>query len=185
MMPAVEVTIPTLETERLLLRPVREADVEPLYAMMQDPDVMQYIGERRIPTLQEVWRWVAGWIGHWAWRGYGQWAVEERSSGELIGRVGILNPVEWPGPEVAYMLGKPWWGRGYATEAAGAAMDWGFETTGFDRLISLIDPANVASIAVATHLGETPRGEVELWGNQVLIYAIDRAAWEARRADRG
>jgi RimJ/RimL family protein N-acetyltransferase len=57
-------------------------------------------------------------------------------------------------------------------------MDWGFETIGFDRLISLIDPANAASIAVATHLGETPRGEVDLLGNRVLIYAIDRADWE-------
>jgi RimJ/RimL family protein N-acetyltransferase len=177
-----EIVIPTLETERLRLRPPREADVEPLHAMMQDPDVSKYIGDRRVPTLQETWRALAGWFGHWAMRGYGQWAVEERSGGELIGRVGLINPVEWPGPEVGYMLGKPWWGRGYATEAATAAMDWGFETIGFDRLISLIDPANVASIAVATHLGETPRGEVDLWGHRVLVYGIDRPAWEAKRA---
>jgi RimJ/RimL family protein N-acetyltransferase len=178
-----EISIPTLETERLLLRPLSEADIEPLHELMQDPDVMSYIGDRRIPTLQETWRGVAGWIGHWALRGYGLWAVEERAGGALVGRIGLINPVDWPGPEVGYMIGKPWWGRGYATEAARAAMDWGFETIGFDRLISLIDPANAASIAVAIHLGETPRGEVDLWGNRVLVYAIDRAEWERSELD--
>ena len=178
-----EISIPTLETERLLLRPLTEADIEPLHELMQDPDVMRYIGDRRIPTLQETWRGVAGWIGHWALRGYGLWAVEERAGGALVGRIGLINPVDWPGPEVGYMIGKPWWGRGYATEAARAAMDWGFETIGFDRLISLIDPANAASIAVAIHLGETPRGEVDLWGNRVLVYAIDLAEWERSKLD--
>jgi RimJ/RimL family protein N-acetyltransferase len=125
-----EIGIPTLETERLLLRPLTEADVGPLHAIMQDADVMRYIGDRRIPTLQETWRGVAGWIGHWALRGYGLWAVEERASGALIGRIGLINPVDWPGPEVGYMIGKPWWGRGYATEAARAALDWGFTTIG-------------------------------------------------------
>jgi len=169
-----EIAIPTLETDRLVLRPPRESDVEPLHAIMQDPDVVQYIGDRRIPTLQETWRSVAGWIGHWALRSYGLWAAEERSSGDVIGRIGLINPVDWPGPEVGYMLGKAWWRRGYATEAAKAAMDWGFETIGFDRLISLVDPANAASIAVATRLGETHRGEVDLWGHTVLVYRIDR-----------
>lgn len=65
-----------------------------------------------------------------------------------------LNPADWPGPEVGYLLGRDWWDHGYATEAARAAMDRGFEQVGFDELISLIDPANTASIAVATRLGE-------------------------------
>ena len=117
---------PTLTTERLLLRPFADADVEPLHALMQDPDVMRYVGDRRVPTRQETWRAVAGWIGHWALRGYGLWAVVEQESGDVIGRAGIINPVDWPGPEVGYLLGKRWWGRGYATEAAAAAMAWGF-----------------------------------------------------------
>jgi RimJ/RimL family protein N-acetyltransferase len=177
----VKLEIPTIETERLALRPLREADVEPLYAIMQDPDVMRYIGDRQIPTLQDTWRGVAAWIGHWALRGYGLWAVEERGSGDLIGRIGLHYPIGWPGPEVGYMLGKRWWGRGYATEAATGAMDWGFETIGFDRLISLIDPGNAASIGVATKLGESLAGETELYGKRVLIYGIDRSAWQARR----
>lgn len=173
--------IPTLETERLSLRPFREADVIPFFELSQDPEVMRFVGDRRVPTLQETWRAIAGWIGHWALRGYGQWAIEERSSGRLVGRAGIINPAEWPGPEVGYLLGRAWWGRGYATEAAQAAMDWGFEQFAFDDLLSLIDPDNRASIAVATRLGESLRSETELWGNRVLIYGISRSEWAARR----
>jgi RimJ/RimL family protein N-acetyltransferase len=177
---AVQLAIPTLETERLTLRPFREDDVQAFFELSQDPDVVRYVGDRRVPTLQETWRAVAGWLGHWALRGYGQWAIEERASGRLIGRAGIINPVDWPGPEVGYLLGRDWWGHGYATEAARAAMDWGFEQLGFTDLLSLIDPANKASIAVATRLGESLRGDTDLWGNRVLIYGISRADWAGR-----
>lgn len=175
-----ELAIPTIETERLTLRPFGEEDATALFELSQDPEVMRYVGDRRVPTLQESWRAIAGWLGHWAMRGYGQWAIEERASGRLIGRAGIINPVDWPGPEVGYLLGRAWWGHGYATEAARTAMDWGFEQIGFADLLSLIDPANKSSIAVATRLGETLRGETDLWGNTVQIYGISRAEWEAR-----
>lgn len=176
-----DLAIPTVETERLSLRPFREADVAVLFELLQEPDVVRFVGDRRVPTLQELWRSVAGWLGHWAMRGYGQWAIEERASGRLIGRAGIINPAEWPGPEVGYLLGREWWGHGYATEAAGAAMSWGFRELGIDDLISLIDPANHRSIAVATRLGETHRGETMLRGTSVLLYGISRGEWRARQ----
>jgi len=173
----VQPAIPTLSTERLILRPFREEDAAALFTLSQDPDVVRFVGDRHIPTLQESWRAVAGWIGHWALRGYGQWAIEEQATGAFVGRAGIINPAEWPGPEVGYLLGKAWWGRGYATEAARAAMDWGFREIGFGELISLIDPANAASIAVATRLGETLLDEIELWGHRVRQYGITRETW--------
>lgn len=173
--------IPTIATERLSLRPFREADVAALFELLQDPDVFRFVGDRREPTLQETWRAVAGWLGHWAMRSYGQWAIEERGSGHFIGRAGIINPVDWPGPEVGYLLGREWWGHGYASEAASAAMSWGFEQVAFDDLISLIDPKNHRSIAVATRLGEALRGETTLMGIPVLVYGISRVEWEARQ----
>ncbi|HEX6655211.1 MAG TPA: GNAT family N-acetyltransferase [Candidatus Limnocylindria bacterium] len=174
--------IPTLQTQRLTLRAFAVADVEPMHRLMQDPEVMQFVGDRRVPAEQDSWRAVAGWLGHWALRGYGQWAIEERASGELVGRAGVINPQGWPGAEVGYLLGKRWWGRGYATEAAQAALDWAFSERDFERLLSLIDPQNAASIRVAERLGETLRGESTLWEHTVLVYGIDRAEWEARRA---
>lgn len=177
-----QLVIPTIETERLTLRPFREADATALFELSQHPEVVRYVGDRRLPTVQEAWRAVAGWIGHWALRGYGQWAIEERASGSFIGRAGIINPADWPGAEVGYLLGRPWWGRGYATEAARTAMDWGFREIGFPDLLSLIDPDNLASIAVATRLGESLRGQTDLMGNRVLVYGITRAEWAAGHA---
>lgn len=149
-----DLAIPTIETERLTLRPFREADVTVLLELLQDPDVVRYVGDRRVPTLQETWRSIAGWLGHWAMRGYGQWAIEERNSGRMIGRAGIINPAEWPGPEIGYLLGRAWWGHGYATEAASAAMSWG---------------------------GESLRGQTTLLGTPVLTYGIGRGEWKARQ----
>ncbi|TMB57185.1 MAG: GNAT family N-acetyltransferase [Chloroflexi bacterium] len=165
----------------MTLRAFREDAVPAMFELLQDPDVVRYVGDRRVPNLQETWRSVAGWLGHWALRGYGQWAIEERASGLVIGRAGIINPAEWPGPEVGYLLGRAWWGHGYATEAAGAAMDWGFEEVGFGDLLSLIDPENHPSIAVATRLGESRRGEIEVMGHHVLVYGISRDEWAAGR----
>jgi RimJ/RimL family protein N-acetyltransferase len=155
-----------------------------MHRLMQDPEVMQFVGDRRVPSAQDSWRAVAGWIGHWALRGYGQWAIEVRDSGELVGRAGVINPQGWPGAEVGYLLGKHWWGRGYATEAARAAMNWAFRERDFDRLLSLIDPDNAASIRVAERLGETLLGETRLWEHTVLMYGIDRSTWETGTARR-
>lgn len=176
--------MPVIETERLVMRGFAERDTEPLYQLLQDPDVVRYIGDRRVPTRQEIWRGIAGYVGHWALRGYGLWAVDDRASGELVGRIGILNPLDWPGPEIAYTIGKAWWGRGLATEGARAARDWAFQNRDFAELISLIDPANTASIAVATRLGETPKGDYDLWGNRVLVYAIRRSDWRVEPTQR-
>jgi RimJ/RimL family protein N-acetyltransferase len=105
-------------------------------------------------------------------------AVAERASGQFIGRVSLWYPHGWPAPELGYLLGRAWWGRGYATEAAGAALDWAFAFLDDPAAwVSLIDPANAASIRVVTKLGETPRGTTELRGHQLLVYGIDRATW--------
>lgn len=96
----------------------------------------------------------------------------------FIGRIGIINPLGWPGPEVGWTLGKAWWGHGYATEGARAAIAWGFEQHRFEELISLIDPANSSSIRVAERLGEHRLREMELLGHEVLAYGIRRARWE-------
>jgi RimJ/RimL family protein N-acetyltransferase len=178
----VEIEIPRIETPRLVLRQLAEADVEPLHTLFKEPDVLRYIGDRQVPSLENTWRAVAGWLGHWAMRGYGQWAVDEKASGRIIGRMGIINPAGWPGPELGYLLGKPFWGQGYATEGARAALDWGFGCHDFDELISLIDAENTGSIGVATKLGERLWRVTELRGHRVMVFGITRGEWEAARS---
>jgi RimJ/RimL family protein N-acetyltransferase len=167
-------SVPVLETERLLLRGFRPEDIDAYAAMHADPDVMRYIGEGKPLSREDAWRSMAMLAGHWVLRGYGIWAVEERASGILAGRVGLYYPEGWPGQEVGWTLARPFWGKGYAYEAARAAFAYAFETLRWPRIISLIDPENSRSIALAERLGERLEREVELRGRRTLQYGIER-----------
>ena len=164
----------TLETDRLILRMFRGDDFEAYAKICADGDVMRYLGEGKPLTRSEAWRQMAMILGHWRLRGYGLWAVEERATGHLIGRIGHFNPEGWPGFELGWVLGKPYWGRGYATEGARRALDYAFAEMGRDHVISLIYPPNTASIRVAERIGETLEGRTQLFGHEVLVYGIHR-----------
>jgi RimJ/RimL family protein N-acetyltransferase len=171
----------TLETERLLLRPFRDSDIDAYAAMCADPDVMRYIATRSVLSRDEAWRQMAMFVGHWQLRGFGMWAVEERSSGSLVGRVGLHFPEGWPDRELAWTLARPYWGRGFALEAARAALAHAFGPLGWHRVISLIDPDNRRSIRLAERLGERFEGEVTVRGYALSLYAIDRDSLRSLR----
>lgn len=160
----------TLETERLRLRKFCEADWEPYAVMCADPDVMRYLGSGGTMSRDDTWRAIASMLGHWQLRGFGMWALESKETGELVGRAGFIYPAGWPGFELGWVLGKPYWGRGYATEAAREALRWGRDVLKRDRVISLIRRANKPSIKVAERLGSKLAGEVELLGAKALVY---------------
>lgn len=175
--------IPVLTTERLVLRGWRQSDFDTLAGFLADPDVMRYLSGRPM-SRSDAWRSLAALVGHWELRGYGMWAVERKSDGALIGRIGLHYPEGWPALEVGWTLGKDYWGQGYATEAARAAMRYGFLTQNVERLISCIDPENKASQAVALRLGETkgPAQQLTVSGETftVDVWSIARAEWERR-----
>jgi len=166
-----------LETERLILRLFRESDLDAYAEMCADPEVMRYLLVGRTFSRDESWEHMATILGHWQLKGYGLWAVEHRESGLLVGRIGFLNPEGWPGFELAWTLARPFWGKGYATEGARAAMSYGFLTLKRDRIDSMIHPENVRSIRLAEKLGESLKGSIEFRGKRVLIYGIDRRDW--------
>ncbi|HYH86130.1 MAG TPA: GNAT family N-acetyltransferase [Pyrinomonadaceae bacterium] len=173
----------TLETECLVLRMFRDSDTDAYADMVADPEVMRFFGGQPA-SRAEAWRNMAMIVGHWQLRGYGMWAVEERASGEMVGRVGCWRPEGWPGVEVGWTLRRAYWGRGFATEAARASLDYAFEKLNQTRVISLIAPENVASIRVAERIGEVKGDDWELFGKKVVIYGIDRDAWATSRADK-
>jgi RimJ/RimL family protein N-acetyltransferase len=170
----------TLETERLTLRMFREGDLEAYAAICADPEVMRYLGDGTPLDRAGAWRQMAMIVGHWQLRGYGLLAIEERASGELIGRAGFFEPEGWPGFELGWMLRRASWGRGYATEATRRLLEYAFTDLGRERVISLIRPTNAPSIRVAERLGERLEGCVQLFGHEALVYAIDPAVWRAR-----
>jgi len=166
-----------LETERLLLRWFREDDFEPFCRISADPEVMRFLGDGKPMDSMNTWRQIATFMGHWYFRGYGLWAVEEKSTGNLVGRIGFMNPAGWPGFELGWTLGRDSWGKGYATEGARRALEYAFTEMDRDHVISLIAPDNLASIKVAERLGERVEGKTHVMGRDVLIYGISRNGW--------
>jgi RimJ/RimL family protein N-acetyltransferase len=165
----------TLQTDRLILRPFCESDLDGYAAMCADPQVMQFLGDRKPLTRAEAWRSMAMMVGHWQLRGYGMWAVVERASGEFVGRIGPWFPEGWPGFEVGWILRREFWGRGFATEAGRASIQYAFTELDQLRVISLIDPNNTNSIRVAERVGEKLDGETTIGENRVLVYAISKS----------
>jgi RimJ/RimL family protein N-acetyltransferase len=166
-----------LQTERLKLRMFRESDFEAYAAICADAEVARYLGDGKPLGRIDAWKSMAAILGHWQLRGYGLWAVEERASGELIGRIGCYYPDGWPGFEVGWALRRESWGKGYASEGARAAMRYAFEELGEPHVISLIQPGNERSIRVAERIGESLEGRTEVNGQEALIYGIHRQQW--------
>jgi RimJ/RimL family protein N-acetyltransferase len=173
--------IPTVETERLLLRGWREMDLDIYAAFVSDEEVTRYIGGTL--SRPDAWRVMAGMIGHWTLRGFGLWALERKSDGAFIGQAGLLCPEGWPGIELAWMLGRPYWGQGFATEAAKAAAQFGFQTASASKLISLIHAGNLPSQKVARRIHETKTGHLTLGvaGKPVKldVWEINRERWQS------
>ena len=165
------IKIPTLRTRRLVLRALRADDLEPFAAMNADPEVMRYLGSGRARTRGETWDMMARMLGQWGLRGYGMFAVEDAASGRFAGRSGILHTLEWPEPELAYGLDRPFWGQGLATESAVAIRDWAFSTLGLKLLASFVRPDNAGSIGVLRKLGAVRTGTFTLLGG-------DAERWE-------
>jgi len=177
---------PTLETDRLVLRPPCAEDFDPWATMMADPEATRFLGGPQPPA--GAWRSLAMVTGAWVIQGFGNFWVIEKASSCWIGRAGPWQPRGWPGPEIGWAFDRTAWGKGYATEAALCCLTFAFETLGWDQVVHPIDPANVASIAVARRIGSVPLGPARLpWPHEAIVadlYGQRRADWAARRASR-
>jgi len=178
---------PTLETERLILRPPVQADLDGFAAMGAEEETMRHLGGRHDRDM--AWRLMAGINGSWALLGFSMFSMIEKESGRWIGRTGPWRPggesCNWPGNEVGWGVCKAFAGKGYVFEAAEAAMAWAFETLGWDEIVHCIAPDNVRSIALAERLGSAKLREARLPAPafvDVDVYAQSRAQWRTRRA---
>lgn len=162
-----------LETSRLRLRQFVESDFGSFAEMCGDAEVKRYLGDGKPLSRIAAWFEMAAFLGHWALRGFGEWAAEEKSTGHFVGRIGLQRPEGWPGMEVGWMLHRAHWGKGFATEGAKAALDIAFTALGAERVISMIHPKNIASMRVAERIGERFSDRIVLNGRDRMIYSID------------
>jgi len=158
-----------LLTERLELRPFTLEDHAEYARICSDEEVMRYIGAGKANTPDITWRSMAGMLGHWQLLGYGIWAVTLRGGG-IIGHAGFIDVPGWPGFELAWLLGRGHWGKGYAREAARAALQVAHDTLQRERVISLIRPQNAPSIRLAQALGAQRTGTVEMMGSEAELF---------------
>ena len=170
---------PGIETERLILRQWRASDIAPNTAMLSDPGTARYITADGKPITEAMngWRNAAIMSGHWVLNGFGMFAVEEKSSGKYVGRVGPWFPPSWPGFEVGWGIAKEFRGKGYALEAARAAINWSFATFELEKILHCIDRENAPSQAVARKLGARIEGETVLLGHAADIWMTHRSTW--------
>jgi len=174
-----------VETDRLVIRPLRLSDAEAMNCIFGDAEVM------RFGDGVETAEWVQDWL-RWCLENYrqkqeiGLWAVVEKNSEAVIGYCGLFyfpDVCGQPETEIGYRLARPYWGYGYATEAASGVLNYAFKTLHLSRLIAIIDPANIRSIRVAEKLGMHYEKDVMFKGytHPDHIYVIEHAMDEKRR----
>jgi len=171
----------TVETDHLFLRPWQEGDGVELERLFGDPAVR---GGRNLPH-ERIARLAADSLRQWRVKGFGPWAAIDKATGSWIGRIGLDELADWPDVhrvEVGFELHTAWWGRGLATEGARAALRFGFEQHGLERIISVTAASHASARRVMEKAG-LMYGGARYWMSPdvpVVWYALDRAAWSAR-----
>ena len=173
--------VPTLTTARLTLRPFSPEDAPALHRMAATPGVMQYFPTPEPPDLARVERIIARQLGEWEERGYAWWAVTLPVDDTLLGWCGLQYLPDTSETEVGYLLGRAWWGNGYATEAARASVDFGFEHFDFAEIIGITHPNNTASQNVLKKCGMHFTAATRYFNMDCFRFVVTRAAWMSTR----
>jgi ribosomal-protein-alanine N-acetyltransferase len=171
------ITNKVLQTERMMLRQMERGDVDvALMGIFSDPVAMRYYPNTK--SRQEAEEWVRRVQESYRDHGFGLWVAVLEDSGEFVGQCGLtVQEVEGKEEiEIGYLFLRKSWGQGLATEAARAARDHGFHMPGCERLVSLIDPGNLASRRVAAKVGLTLEREVWKWNKEICVYAIRKGS---------
>lgn len=168
-------TTPILETERLTLRELVPTDIDFLASMMADPQVSHHY-DRRF-SRQAADEWLHRQIERYHTDGHGLWLAAEKATGAPVGQVGlVLQTIEGQKrAEVGWLLDRPHWGKGYATEAASAVRDAAFTRWNYPEVISLVRPANTPSQRVAERIGMKPGPKVWYNGFEHVVYRAEPA----------
>ncbi|MEN8160168.1 MAG: GNAT family N-acetyltransferase [Myxococcota bacterium] len=169
---------PRLETDRLILRPFELRDFDAWVGFCADPEVVPFVFGRPL-SRPEAWQGFAAMAGLWSLRGFGMWALEERETGAFVGRAGFDYPETsgYADLETGWLLGRPYWGRGLALEAAVAVCNHAFGALDRREVVSIMRPENERSIRLAQRLGMTQRRTIDFDGLPACLFAVSRDVW--------
>jgi ribosomal-protein-alanine N-acetyltransferase len=166
--------IPAIQTARLMLRPLRAADAVIIHRIYKTDGGLKYFPIPTPPPLDKVERFIAGQQEQWKRYGYGNWGILPNGEDEIIGWVGLQFLPELDETQVGFLLDKPIWGKGYATEAARASIQFGFDQLDFNQLIALVHPENTASRRVLDKCGMTYIETIRLWGMDIMRHLTEK-----------
>lgn len=161
-------------TENLCLRPFTPADAIPMHRIINGKDVLKYFPGTQTLTLEQVERMIDRLLTHWQEKGYGLWAVELRSTGQLLGRCGLQYLPETDEVEVDFILDRNCWGLGFATEAGQATLQYGFDELGHPMIVGIVHPENRASQRVLEKLRLQFAEKTEYFGMACYRYVGER-----------
>ncbi|MFZ5920728.1 MAG: GNAT family N-acetyltransferase [Chloroflexota bacterium] len=164
--------LPELNTPHLRLRPFVREDAQPLYRILNQDNILQYFPNPGKPSFERVERLVQRQVEHWQAHRYGWWAVIPHGQVDLVGWNGLQYLPETSEIEIGYLLGKPYWGKGYATEGARAVLEYAFSTMDLDEIIGLVHPENVASQRVLEKSGLAFTRRAVYFDMELLRYTI-------------
>jgi ribosomal-protein-alanine N-acetyltransferase len=179
--------VPEIETERLRLRALGVGDLDAWHRQIfSDLKVTRYLPVRKPIPREDVVERLASQVESWQVRGFGVWAVLEKASNQLVGHSGFVTPEASDRIELIYALGRDWWGRGFATEAAAACVRHGFEVLNFAEIAALAFPENEPSIRVMLKLGFAFEDTVPRFGVELVRYRVDTELfWASSHARLG
>ncbi|AQS65735.1 GNAT family N-acetyltransferase [Streptomyces pactum] len=173
-----------IRTPRLVLRRWLDDDLAPLSEIQADPVVMRGIGDGRPRSPEQTAEDIEAWEEGWDEEGFGMFAVELLGSGELAGAVGLSvadAPTEVAGQvAVGWRLGRVFWGQGYASEAAHAALEFALQDRGLDRVVAVFRTGDSASANVVDKLGMEAEGVTQhpVHGYDLAVYGIDLTQYQ-------
>ncbi len=163
-----------ITTERLILRPLKESDATIFHQLLAEDGVLRYFPKSDPPPLASVQSLIANQAKHWAEHGYGLWGVELRQDGRFMGRSGLQWLPDTQEIEIDFLLGRPFWGKGYGSEAGRAGLKFGFEEVGAKSIVGIVHPENEASIGLLEKLRLKLTRRTEYFGMDVYRYEIQR-----------
>jgi RimJ/RimL family protein N-acetyltransferase len=169
--------IPIIKTTHLALCPLVPDNSSTLHQIYLSEGVLQYFPNPVPPPVEKVQRFIDRQALHWQKHGYGNWGIKVGSGDEIVGWAGLQYVPELDETEVGFLFDRPYWGKGYATEAASASLRYGFVQINLDHIIALVHPKNIASQRVIQKCGLKYIETITLWGIDLLRYRIEKKAF--------